>query len=79
MFTIEMEDEETKITLLDTTGYVDDVTISMNDKYVFVQQWNDDIDSLDEIILTSEMYYKLMQAWQLPAGTYTMETKNANT
>ena len=79
MFTIEMEDEETRITLLDTTGYVDDVTVSMNDKYVFIQQWNDDIDNMDEVILTSEMYYKLMQAWQLPTGTYTLENKNVNT
>lgn len=75
MFTVEMDDEETLITILDVTGDLDDVSICLTEKYVFIKQWNDDIDALDEVILTTEMYYKLMQAWNLPTGTYTLHKK----
>lgn len=73
MFTIEMEDDETLITMLGNGDHIEDVSISLGDEYVFIRQWNDDIDSLDEVIMTSEMYYSLMQAWSLPEGSYTLE------
>lgn len=35
-----------------------------------------DRQQFDLIAMNAQMYYKLMQAWSLPEGTYVVERKN---
>ena len=76
MFTIENDMDETVITILNELGG-EDVSVLMYDDLVYIRQWNEKIQLLDVITMTSTMYYKLMKAWTLPEGTYTLEVKDA--
>lgn len=73
MFTIEHIDEETVITVLDETAEFDDLNVIMTQSHVFLRQWCDTHNKHDVIVLTPQMYYKLMQAWNLPEGSYELE------
>lgn len=70
MFTIEMEEDETSITILDTAGNLEDVQAYLYDDFCYIRQWNEKTKLFDVIQFTPEMYLKLMKAWDQPIGTY---------
>jgi hypothetical protein len=76
MFTIEMEDDESLITILDDTGELDDISILLYDDYCHIRQWNEKKQFWEIITLTSTMYLELMKAWNLPQGTYQIVKKD---
>ena len=76
MFTIENDMDETLITILNDLGG-EDVSVLICDDLVYIRQWNEKIQFFDVITMTATMYYKLMKAWTLPEGTYTLEVKDA--
>ena len=73
MFTIEFDQDETCITVMDMTGGLEDVQALLYDDYCHLRQWNEKENKFDVVTMNAEMYYKLMQAWNLPEGTYTLE------
>ncbi len=73
MFWIEMEYDETLITILDDTGELEDVSVLLYDDYCHIRQWNEKTESFDIVTLKAEMYYQLMKAWNLPPGGYTIQ------
>jgi hypothetical protein len=75
MITIEFEDDETCITIIDNTGDLEDIQALLYDDYCHIRQWNEKNQMFDVVTLTPEMYFKLMQAWKLPQGTYILEKK----
>ena len=66
MFTIEFDEDETLITILDKTDELEDVSILMYDDYCHIRQWNEKEQMFDVCTLSSEMYLELMKAWKLP-------------
>mgnify|MGYP000306604819 CR=1 FL=1 len=72
MFTIEMEDDESLITILDETGELEDVSVLLYDDYCHIRQWNEKNQFFDFITLTPKMYLELMKAWNLPTGGYSI-------
>ena len=78
MFTIEHDMDETLITILNEEGG-EDVSVLMIGGNVYLRQWNEKRQLFDVIQMTAQMYYKLMQAWKLPEGTYTLEMNDVNT
>ena len=79
MFTIEFDDDETCITLLDNTGELEYVNILLYDDYCHIRQWNQSINYWEIVTLTSEMYLALMKAWQLPEGSYVIDKRTDRT
>lgn len=78
MFTIEFDEDETLITILDTEGELEDVSALLYDDYCHIRQWNEKRQLFDVVTLKPEMYLKLMKAWSLPEGTYDIvKAKNA--
>jgi hypothetical protein len=75
MITVEFEDDETCITVIDTTGEPEYLRALLYDDYCHIRQWNEKHQMFDVITLTPEMYVKLMKAWFLPEGTYILEKK----
>jgi len=73
MFTIEFDEDETLITILDSTGELEDVSVLLYDDYCHVRQWDEKQQKFDVVTLTAEMYLLLMKAWNLPQGTYVLE------
>jgi hypothetical protein len=76
MFTIEMEDDESCITVLDDTGELEDVSILLYDDYCHIRQWDEKRQMFEVITLTATMYLELMKAWNLPQGTYQIVKKD---
>ena len=74
MFTVEMEDDETCITIMDNSGHLEDVSALLYDDFCHIRQWNEKTKLFDVITFTPEMYLKLMKAWDAPAGTYDLVT-----
>ena len=73
MFTIEFDEDETLITILDKTDELEDVSILMYDDYCHIRQWNEKQQMFDVCTLTAEMYLELMKAWKLPEGAYHLD------
>lgn len=73
MFTIEFDDDETVITVLDQSGKLEDVAIFLYDDYCHIRQWNEKLERYDVITLTAEMYLEVMKAWKMPEGTYILK------
>ena len=76
MVTIEMDDDETLITIMDNTDELEDVSVLLYDDYCHIRQWNEKIQKFDVVTLKAEMYWLLMESWKLPVGTYIMEVRN---
>ena len=73
MFTIEFDEDETLITILDKTDELEDVSVLMYDDYCHIRQWNEKEQMFDIVTLSSEMYLELMKAWKLPEGAYYLD------
>ncbi len=70
MFTIEFDEDETLITVMDNTGECEDVGVLLYDDYCHIRQWNEKTNRFDVITMKPEMYLKLMKAWKLEEGAY---------
>jgi len=70
MITVEIDAEETCITILDNTAELEDVSAILYDNYCHIRQWNEKDKKFDVVTLTPEMYIKLMKSFTLPHGAY---------
>lgn len=75
MITVEMDNDETCITVMDTTGELEDIQALLYEDYCHIRQWNEKTELFEVITMTPTMYLKLMKAWHLPEGTYVLEKK----
>lgn len=73
MITIEFDEDETCITIIDDTGELEDIQALLYDDYCHIRQWNEKNQMFDVISMKPDMYLKLMKAWNLPAGSYILE------
>ena len=73
MITIEFDEDETLITILDQSGELEDVSALLYDDYCHIRQWNEKRQCFDVVTMKPEMYLKLMKAWNLPEGAYVLE------
>ena len=70
MFTIEMEHDETIVTILDNHDYYEDVQFAIFDDIVYIRQWNDELEQFETIALSPEMFDEFRKALDLPVGAY---------
>jgi hypothetical protein len=70
LFTIEFDEDETLITIIDTTGELEDTSALLYEDYCHLRQWDERLQRFHVITMTPDMYFKLMSAWQLPQGSY---------
>jgi hypothetical protein len=75
MFTIEIDWDETAITILDPEGKKEDLQVYMYDDVVYIRQWMEEIERFLVIEASPHQFYSLMNAMKLPEGAYTMEGK----
>jgi len=70
MFTVEMDWDETAITILDQTGHHEDVQFVVFDDIVYIRQWDEDLERFDTIVMSPDMFDEFRSALNLPAGAY---------
>lgn len=73
MFTIEMEWDETAITILDQRGEYEDVQFLIYDDIVYIRQWDEDMQRHVLIAMSPEMFDELVVASELPEGSYMLK------
>lgn len=74
MFTVEFDEDETLITILDGDGALEDVSALLYDDYCYIRQWNEKEQRFSVIALNAKMYLELMKAWNCPQGAYMVDT-----
>lgn len=72
MFTIEMDMEETTITMIDPEGSYEDIEIFMYEDIVYIRQWNEDLNKFMVIASSPTQFMQLMYAFKLPEGAYVL-------
>lgn len=78
MFTIEMDWDETAITILDQYGHYEDIQFVVFDDIVYIRQWDEDLDRFNTIAMSPDMFDEFRAALELPEGAYMTVKKNAN-
>jgi len=78
MFTIEMDMEETLITLLDPEGKEEDVQFILYEDSTYVRQWCEETQRFSVIALTATQFNQLVHSFDLPEGTYMLQKKGWN-
>lgn len=72
MFTIEMEFDETAITILDESGTYEDLQVFIYDDIVYLRQWFEEANRFNTIALTPEMLDQFRFSFDLPEGAYVL-------
>jgi hypothetical protein len=73
MFTVEMEFDETVVTVLDDDGHLEDVKCHLMDDVVYFRQFNP-VQDRDELIqITPHMWEELVAAFQSSEGAFRKE------
>lgn len=72
MFTIEMDWDETALTILDSTGCHEDVQFLIYDDIVYIRQWDQDGNGYSLIEMSPEQFNEINAAMHLPEGAYLM-------
>lgn len=75
MFTIEMDWDETAITVLDSTGKFEDLQVIIYEDIAYIRQWDEDIGRHHLIAISPEQLLELSKSFKLPVGTYMMSDK----
>lgn len=70
MFTIEMDHDETTVTILDENDGYEDVQFLIFDDIVYIRQWNEELDLFETIVMSPDMFDEFRKALDLPEGAY---------
>jgi hypothetical protein len=73
MFTIEMDWDETALTILDDTGRVEDVQVFMYEDVVYIRQWVEKENRFQIIQMTPLMLEEFRRSFKYPEGAYLVD------
>jgi hypothetical protein len=73
LFTIEMDWDETSITILDPGGEYEDMQVIMHEEVVYIRQYDFDSEHYDYCIISPKQMLSLIRAVKLPEGAYKLE------
>jgi len=72
MFTIEMDWDETAITVLDQTGENEDVQFLIYDDVAYIRQFDNDTNRFSIITMSPDQIGEIIASINLPEGAYLM-------
>jgi hypothetical protein len=70
MYTVEFDHDVVEITVIDDTGFHEDLKIDAFDDIVYISQWNEDADKATVITISTQMWEELITAIQSPEGAF---------
>ena len=70
MFTVEMDHDETIVTVLDDVGVRGDVSFFFYEDMVYIRQFDEKRQKYEVILMSPEMWEEFMAAWKSPEGAY---------
>jgi len=72
MFTVEMDWDETSITVLDQTGENEDVQFLIYDDIAYIRQFDNDTNRFSVITMSPDQIGEIIASMNLPEGAYLM-------
>ena len=70
MFTIEMDHDETAVTVLDNEGNWDDVELFLYDDVVYIRQFDEELNVMQMIAMSPQMFHELLTSMNHSEGAY---------
>lgn len=70
MFTVEMDHDETLVTILDDEGNYEDIVFNIFDDIVYIRQWDDLTETFAAIAMSPEMFDQILVALNSSEGAY---------
>ena len=74
MYTVEMNFDETVVTVMDESGAVEDIKVYLGDDAVYITQYSENTDRDEMIQMPIEMWREFFAALNSPNGTYQIKT-----
>lgn len=75
VFTVEMDHDEITVTVLDNNGNWDDVELIMYDDVIYIRQFDAELDAMQMIAMSPQMFGELMLSMKHPEGSYMTKYK----
>jgi len=70
MYTVEFDQDDIEITILDDSNNYEDLKIDAFTDIVYIRQWNEELDRFTVIAISPEMWEELISAIQSPEGAF---------
>lgn len=70
MYTVEFDHDAVEITVIDDTGFHEDLKIDAFDDIVYITQWDDVTDKATVIAINVQMWEELIAAISSPEGAF---------
>ena len=70
MFTVEMDHDETIVTVLDDVGVLCDFSFFFYEVMVYIRQCYEKRQKFEVILMSPEMWEEFITAWKSPEGAY---------
>ena len=70
MYTVEFDQDDIEITILDDSNNYEDLKIDAFTDIVYIRQWNEELDKFNIIAISPEMWEELIAAIQSPEGAF---------
>lgn len=70
MYTVEFDHDDIEITVVDDTGYYEDLKIDAFDNIVYIRQWCEELDRFKTVAISPAMWEELITAIQSPEGAF---------
>jgi len=70
MFTVEFDHDDVEITVVDDTGYYEDLKVDAFDDIVYIRQWNEETERFSTIAVSPGMWEELISAISSPEGAF---------
>lgn len=75
MFTVEMDHDETTVTVLDNEGNWDDVELFLYDDVVYIRQFDEELNVMQMIAMSPQMFHELLTSMNHSVGAYVTHHK----
>lgn len=70
MYTVEFDFDDVEITVIDDTGFHEDLKIDAFEDIVYISQWDENTDKATVIAISPQMWDELIAAIQSPEGAF---------
>lgn len=76
MFTVEMDHDETTVTVLDNHGNWDDVELILYDDVVYIRQYDSELNVMQMVAMSPEMFHEILISMNHSEGAYVTKHKD---
>lgn len=70
MYTVEFDDDNIEIVIVDDNDDYEDLRVDAFNDVVYLRQWNEDMNSFEVIVISPQMWEELICSMHSPEGAF---------